>query len=326
MSIISRVPFGLLVPAVALISLAFSRASLEPPPPAEEGVLSWRQLHRHSAAARGPHGLGSLSFGIRRQDSVIYAAGPSQSLRSTDGGVKWHDLPRSLNGFDVAFGDNELVLVGGRGKFQRSTDAGETWTTITPPSDGLITGIALDGDTAVAVGIGTIIRSTDAGLTWQRVKAPDVLYTGVAKRGRTIVVVGSAGLVVRSDDQGETWHTQWLPQQHALNAVQFANDSIVVIVTSSGGVQRSTDGGRSWGAIDTPARARLRGVAFTEGGEGLAVGHWGEVIRSRDGGATWQREKSGTRLHFLDVEVDPAGGFLVCGARESVFSVAGEAR
>ena len=98
MSIISRVPFGLLVPAVALISLAFSRASLEPPRAAEEGALSWRQLHRHSGAARGTLGLGSVTFGVRRQDSVIYAAGPTQSLRSADGGKSWAEITPPSDG------------------------------------------------------------------------------------------------------------------------------------------------------------------------------------------------------------------------------------
>lgn len=55
--------------------------------------------------------------------------------------------------------------------------------------------------------------------------------------------------------------------------------------------------------------------------EGLAVGHWGEAIRTTDGGATWQRELSGTRLHLVDVEEDPTGGFLVSGVRETIFSV-----
>lgn len=322
-----RVPFALLIPSVALLALAFSRGSLEAPPPAETASLTWRQLHRHDGRPRGPNGLGANLSAIQGRGRVIYAMSPQQSIRSVDGGATWTDLPRKQNGVGIAVVNDSLVLIGGfGGRIYRSTDGGQTWKEIQTADDALIVGIALDGLLGVAVGR-SILLTTDGGASWRRVKAPKVNYYGTAIRGRIIVVAGGAGLVVRSEDGGETWTEQWLPTQALLTAAAFASDSVVVIATSEGPLLRSTDAGRNWSAIERTARAWLRGIAFAPDGEGLAVGYWGEAIRSTDAGATWRRERSGTRLHFVDVEANPSGGFLVSGVRETVFSVtAGDAR
>lgn len=318
---VSRVPFALLIPSVVLVTLAFSRGSLEAPPLAEGASLTWRQLHRHDGSPRGPNGLGANFPAIQRQGPVIYAISPQQGMRSADGGVTWTNLPRKQNGVGIALGNDNLVLIGGfGGRIHRSTDGGKSWKEIQTPDDGLILGIALDGQRGVAVGR-SVLLTTDGGTSWRRVKAPKVMYLGVAMRDRIIVAVGGAGLVVRSEDAGETWTEQWLPTHALLTAAAFASDSVVVITTSDGSLLRSTDAGRNWTTIERAARARLRGIAFAPTGEGLAVGYWGEAIHSTDAGATWRRERSGTRLHLVDVEADPSGGFLVSGVRESVFSV-----
>ncbi len=321
MPILSRVPIVLLVPVVALIALAFSRGSVEPPPPAESAALAWRSLHRHGGEVRGVNGLGAGFAEVSGHGSRIYAMAAEQSLRSEDGGATWTELARPQNGLGVAFGTDGLILLGGReGKINRSTDGGKTWKEIETAEDGIVRAISLDGQQGIAVGR-SVLRSTDAGASWTRVKSPPINYIDIATRGRTIVVIGGAGLVMRSEDGGETWREQWLPTQATLINVAFAGERIVMIAVLDGTLLRSTDAGQSWATIPSPARARLSGIAFTDNGEGLAVGYWGEAIRTTDGGATWRRELSGTRLHLLDVEADPRGGFLVSGVRETIFSV-----
>lgn len=318
---LSRVPWALLIPSLALLTLAFSRGSLEPPPPAEGSSLTWRQLHRHDGQPRGPNGLGANFSAVQRRGPVIYAMSPQQSMRSMDGGATWANLPRKQNGVGIAFGSDDVVLIGGfGGRIHRSTDGGKTWKEIQTADDALIVRIEMDGQLGVAVGR-SILITTDGGASWRRVKAPKVSYYGIAIRGKTIVVAGGAGLVLRSEDGGTTWTQRWLPTQALLTGAAFASDSVVVIATSEGPLLRSTDAGRTWSTTARPSHAWLRGIAFGPDGEGLAVGYWGEAIRSTDAGATWRRERSGTRLHFVDVKADPAGGFLVSGVREIVFSV-----
>lgn len=322
---LSRVPFTLLVPSVALILLALSRPHDEQPPPAEPAALTWRTLHRHSGEARGFNGLGMVIARVRREGASIYGMSWGQLLRSEDGGASWTEPSEPRNAVDAAFGAHGLVLVStqDRGKVSRSTDGGRTWRQIQTVADIPITTIALAGDVAFGLGFEFLLRSTDAGESWSRIDVPKVDFNDVTIRGRTVLVVGGAGLVMRSLDGGATWQTQWLPTHATLNAVAFADDSTVVIAGSGGTLLRSTDVGASWVPVASPTRVHLHGVAFTQDGQGLAVGQWGEAIRSTDRGGTWQRERSGTRLHLMRVEAGPAGDFLVSGSREAIFSVAG---
>jgi len=114
---------------------------------------------------------------------------------------------------------------------------------------------------------------------------------------------------------------RWLPDEHALNGIAFADGQTAVIVGTDGAILRSTDAGRSWNTVPSPTRTHLRAVAFASPTEGLAVGFWGEAIRTNDGGVTWVRERTGTRVHLMGVTARPGGGFLVSGARETVFTV-----
>jgi len=327
MRFFSRVPFTLLVPAIALVALALARSSLDQPPEEESAALAWLPLHRHGGEARGADGLG-LSFGeVRRSGQRIYAMGYPQSLRSEDGGVTWTELPggkgKACN--SAALRADGLVLIGCRAGMFRSVDGAGKWMEIDIPEDGLISALSLDGSDVAAAGR-SIILSKDAGVTWARVKAPAVNYGDIARRDRTIIVVSGAGLVMRSADGGVTWTQHWLPMPAMPVGVAFAGENIVAIAAIDGTVFRSTDDGVRWVAIRSPARARLRGIAFTRSGEGLAVGHWGEAIHSTDAGLTWRRERSGTHLHLSHVEADSSGAFLVVGMRETVLSVSTAAR
>lgn len=318
----SRIPFALLIPALALGTLAFTRGSTGPPPAAESAALTWRSLHSHTGESRGPGGLGVVLTGVDRDGPRIIATAPMQSFRSDDGGASWTEIPRLRGVRDVAFGADGLVLLGRHGGIiQRSTDGGGTWTEIKTVADGPLVALAIDGDRAFAGGGKVLLRSTDAGATWTRTAAPRVNYNGVAIRGSTVVAVGGAGLVARSTDAGETWSSQWLPKEALLTGIAFADDRTAVVSAGDGTLLRSIDAGESWSEVVSPALSRLSKIAFSDGGHGLAVGFWGEAIRTIDGGASWARERSGTRLHLVDVEADPTGGFLVSGYRETLFSV-----
>ena len=321
---LGRIPFALLIPVLALGTLAFPHGSAEPPPEAESATLTWRPLHSHGGEGRGPSGLGVVITGITTDGSRILATAPMQSFRSDDRGATWTEIPGIRGVRDVALRPDGLVLLGGAGGvIRRSTDAGASWTEIRTVADGLLIAILIDGDRAFAAGDHALLRSLDAGATWKRVDAPRVNYEDLAMRGSIVIAVGGAGLVARSTDGGESWSSEWLPAEAMLTGVAFADDRTVVIATSDGTLLRSTDAGATWHEVGSPALSNLTGIAFGEDGHGVAVGFWGEAIRTTDEGATWMRERSGTRLHLVNVKPDPAGGFLVSGFRETVFSVTG---
>lgn len=320
MSMLSSVPWGLLVPSGLLVAFSFAGGGNGPPPPATSSRYSWDLLHRHGGVARGPHGTGVIFQDVEQRDSTVIAVAPNGSIRSADGGVTWKDVP-AARFLDVALGDSGLVLAGGfNGMLRRSVDDGVTWTEVKTGAEGPLLAVTITGNTAFAIVGNSAIRSVDRGMTWRRSPLPRIWWMDVARAGRVVIAVGGAGMVARSMDGGESWETRWLPGTKLTNGIAFADDHTAVIV-GDGIVLRTTDAGLTWNPVPSPSRTPLRSIAFAGALDGLAVGAWGEAIRTADGGATWEREATATRFHLAGVSPRPGGGFLVSGFRETVFAV-----
>ena len=323
MSIASSVPLGLLLPAAALVTLAYASGTDGPPDPAPSASYTWTTLHRPRGEVSDAIRLGTMITDVVQHGNTVIATAVEASLRSVDGGTTWNEMPGLRHAFDVAFANNGVVVAGRAWEgVALSVNDGETWTDVKTDADGGMLSVVFAGDTGFATSNGSLLRSVDGGQTWQRRATERVLWNDLAFAGRTAIAVGGAGLVARTADGGETWQSHWLRDERALNGVAFAGDRTVVIVGIDGAILRSTDAGLSWSTVTSPTRAHLRAVAFASPTEGLAVGFWGEAIRTSDGGASWTRERTGTRMHLLAVTARPGGGFLVSGTAETVLAVA----
>jgi photosystem II stability/assembly factor-like uncharacterized protein len=132
---------------------------------------------------------------------------------TTDGGKTW--TRRKLTNDDYHFNrlsrgpTGTLYLAGERGTLFRSTDSGDTWTSIAAPYEGSFYGVMpLDRRTLLAHGLrGHLFRSADDGQTWQRVPftEPVLLATGAQLPGNTLVLSGQARSLYVSTDYGKTF-------------------------------------------------------------------------------------------------------------------------
>jgi hypothetical protein len=116
---------------------------------------------------------------------IVQAMDAGRVLQTKDGGASWTRKATSPNAFgggrDVAFaGANTIYATLGQGNFQgiaRSTDAGETWTTLSGPSRGLpavdsgalpsgVYALASAPSNVWASVNGQLLRSTNGGDSW----------------------------------------------------------------------------------------------------------------------------------------------------------------
>ncbi|MBP8081193.1 MAG: hypothetical protein KAY12_03460 [Arenimonas sp.] len=101
----------------------------------------------------------------------------------------------------VGAGPGALVIVGERGTFLRSTDAGETWQKLGFPYKGSMFGVLSWGDgRLVAYGLrGNVYESKDLGSSWNKVETQGStsLMGGLALADGAAVLVGANGTVLR---------------------------------------------------------------------------------------------------------------------------------
>ncbi len=189
----------------------------------------------------------------------------------------------------------------------------ERWTVQKPAGyqSNVLTSIACNGDTLVAVGnVGTIIRSTD-GVTWAAVNpvtnAPlNAVAFGVGK----FVAVGTRGVIVSSSD-GASWALRNSGTNGNLRGITFAGGKFVVtggntyVLTSTDGVtwvSHSTGTNRAFAAI-----AHLNGLF-------VGVGSGGMILTSPDA-INWAPVESGTALNLFRIA---AGNSAVVAVGEHV--------
>ena len=201
-------------------------------------------------------------------------------FRSTDAGKSWQRLPVPIaaecenvgiprpTGIAVDPTDSHNVWVGLEvDGVRRSTDGGETWTTVNGaiPNPDVHSVLVIPGPprTVFVVVNDDVWRSIDDGKTWQPTRAREVFpwhypRTIAAKPGepRTVFVTlgdstpGRVGTVMRSTDAGVTWRSVSLPVQpnSAVWTVSIpaSEPELMFAASRYGYLYRSDDGGETW--------------------------------------------------------------------------------
>ena len=237
--------------------------------------------------------VGGINGGVWRTTNATAARPHWDSLTDNEGSLSIGAL--QLDPTDVSC----RTIVAGTGRFSslnrmgggligllRSTDDGNTWTTLDGGGvlKGLhICGVAPRGSTIViAANNGGLFRSIDTGVTWQALTGTPgtglpagtsfALASDPSDPTRLYAHVGTSG-IYRSTDTGATWSKVSNAAIGALLTAGTVNVKISVgfhdnvYVAIAGGRQltglfRSGNGGSTWTALDLPSTLEVGGVVF----------------------------------------------------------------
>ena len=256
---------------------------------------------------------------------------------------KWTNPVLSANNLYAAdFFDANLGLAGGDYQLLRTTNGGQSWTSVVTNLIEHIEVLHFVTQTrVVAMGFNltsptmggaaaVVIVSDDAGLTWRSVSFPspsamllDLAFDG--PNGVAVGMVGTSGAVFLSEDAGLTWTQRSVPASTGwLHGVELRGQKVWAVGDS--GILVSSDLGTSWAAGSGPgltAGVALRGVTMRDDQVGLAVGYDERIFRTTDGGASWTRQREGVpgywlrRVRFFDATRAIAVGFQGLALRSS---------
>jgi len=228
------------------------------------GLGVWRSTDEGQTWQPAAHGLTDLA--ITRlaaspdfaRDGTLYALSKRGVFRSTDRGATWtpladrfapllKDLTVSFQALALSpgFARDNTLLVGHSSGLWRSTDRGETWTSLNGGPAATRFAYAPDGSLVLAVDYGGVHRSDDGGLTWRLFN--DGLDPGNTTIGDAQINAREAVVLVTSFDQpgavyrlplnGTTW--QRLPGAADITALALTPAGGLFIGARGGTVQRA---------------------------------------------------------------------------------------
>jgi photosystem II stability/assembly factor-like uncharacterized protein len=249
-----------------------------------DGASSWTQVASVGVPLRG----------IDRADATtMYAVGNRLTvLKSVDGGATWAQKPVSgvpsadLTSIRTAGPGLALITTAGGAQLIRTTDGGETFSSVVPSSDSTLAVAFVSTTRAIGVGAnGSAETSADSGANWKIVGSRIVgsfrlIY---AVSGSVAYAGGDQGVLARTVDRGQTWVNISPPTAATITGIAAPTPETLFVLAADGSLQRSDNGGASYRILDTGTAKAARAVVALDRDHVLLIGPRG-ISHSTNGG------------------------------------------
>ena len=232
-------------------------------------------------------------------------------------------------------GNPQLVLAAGDGFYYRSTDGGVTWTQVQGSGAYHLVADPTNPNGFIAAG-GGLVRTTDAGDSWTTLyhdQGNDVLDAVVDPADARIIVMAAAKGIYRSGDSGATWDLRLPSAPRSVDPSQadewtrlaVGPDGTMIAGRRPGVIVVSRDGGQTW--QEPPAKLDLPGGVMGLMVEPSDSRHWfvgsmgSGIWITTDSGASWQQPKSGVSPdgHGVGFDKTNGGQYVVATTGQGVF-------
>ncbi|HWF44342.1 MAG TPA: YCF48-related protein [Candidatus Kapabacteria bacterium] len=150
---------------------------------------------------------------------------------------------------------------------------------------------------------GTVLRTSDAGQTWTALTPAPTTGNGSGNNTcygiwffnkLNGIAVGDGNGVYHTSDGGITWYGTTINAQYYLRAIYFINGTTGFIGTSdpvsagaAGEIWKTTDAGVTWQNVSTNQTGGIYTLSFASQTNGIALGNFGTSYWTSDGGSSW---------------------------------------
>jgi photosystem II stability/assembly factor-like uncharacterized protein len=236
--------------------------------------------------------------------------------------------------FEILPLENGTLLGCTAGSIHRSTNYGDTWTTL--PYIYSPTGIAVNGYNGfhkvndgriLALGFGGLIgnaisKSDDDGMTWvASFSGIDPSSNGnvtiedasVSPDGTIYIAARQVGGVYASTNNGDSWEEKATDISESLWSILAVDDN-TILAGASDGIHRSTDGGTTWTHVLNTSSSSGYVMTMVKNSVGTIYAGLasGIVRKSTDDGLTWSNSTlTGSGAMVYDIEIDSEDNIYV---------------
>ncbi len=235
--------------------------------------------------------LGVTSMVI--DDTYLFAATIGDGVQcSSDNGVTWEEKLSGFIGIGAICKSGDKVIASTSNYTLYTTDHGETWAYITQLDGAEIFSYYCIGDTIFAGGRNKIYRSTNNGNSFTTINInftfSIVNIYAITASGSTVFAATSYDGVYKSTDFGSTWFSSNVgmgPKDARVLAV--TNSSTLIAGTNYVGIYRSTDLGLNWYKSMSGFPAGSSILSFLISGSSVYAGTRDGIYLTDNNGNEW---------------------------------------
>jgi photosystem II stability/assembly factor-like uncharacterized protein len=238
------------------------------------------------------------------------------------------DFPEDQN--DIGFMAGESLTYSGDGIVIKTTDGGDTWTSIWTGVDSGIEGACFTdlqhgyvaGWPNPAINWTGFGKTTNGGNTWTSIYVVNDLYfftDVVFKDDNNGIIIGSTNTapgVWVTTNGGNAW-TAASGIEGFPNDICYVSGNTYFLVDNMGNIKKSVNNGFSWSTVYSFPGLALAGVRFYDDNYGMVCGDMGVIASTHDGGTTWESQQLGPDI-WGDCAWETADHVFICGTPEIV--------
>jgi photosystem II stability/assembly factor-like uncharacterized protein len=222
-------------------------------------------------------------------------------------------------------------IVGSKGTFLYTIDAGKTW----------LKKKNFTNDTILDVHFATaktgwllcerdvynlrgqapsyLLKTTDGGETWNKIEFSE--GTGKERLTRFFFdkydkgwAIGEAGSIFKMQPDNDTWKKMNSPSRFLMLDGFFHDSETGIVVGAGGTILFTDDGGETWNQTNLPnlLKTRLNSIFFLNNQQGWIAGAEGKIFTTTNGGKSWRIQQSNTTNTLKDLWfVSASEGFAI---------------
>ena len=190
------------------------------------------------------------------------------------------------------------------------------WREVPTSTSEILNKIEIIGSNAFCVGNnGTVLKSTDEGETWSSISTSATGNINAIKFISPSIgfFTTSNGYIFKTTDSGSSWSGSEI-HTGGINGIDFLNSTIGLAVADNGVNFRTTDAGANWISLGSVSIFTITDVVAITESLAVAVGTQGSYLVSEDAGATWTYKTISTTVAFSKIEKGSSTSAITVGS------------
>lgn len=238
-------------------------------------------------------------FSVCFTDELTGFASGGGIIKSIDGGNTWY-LVYQGNANVIHFVNDSLGYAIGDSEVLKTTNSGDSWIPIETGFLDFYTFVFFTNTNTGYISSfnGVIYKTTNGGDSWTAYQSSASITSLFFTDNNNGYASTLSGNVLVTEDAGTTWNIVFSGNEKKLYSIYFPDSYVGYAVGEDGTIIKTENAGATWQPLSSGTYKKLNSVFFTDVNTGYIVGEEGTILKTSNGGELFITETNLTHSNF----------------------------